>query len=85
MNTTKGIGRKAFLRGVIGVLGAGTGLAATSSSTQAAPPQIRCCKTGDECPNCVGAPVKYKCFSECDATTWCVCHANVGQCYNYGC
>lgn len=80
------IQRKTFLRGVLGVLGAGVGLTATAGASQALPPLMTtCCRVTQGCPTCEGVPERYRCNSECTGGSWCVCSSAGTNCYSFAC
>lgn len=83
------ISRKNLLRGTLGIFGAGLGVMATSSVASASNSRLfvtQCCKAGaGGCPTCSGSPVRYICKDQCSGAQFCVCHADVGACYNLPC
>lgn len=77
--------RRGFL-GMIGkALGAGVGLSVLSAGPAWAANTLCCRSTASNCPNCPGSDVKYKCANGCTGNNWCVCHQNVGDCYQQPC
>lgn len=78
-----GQNRRRFLRNALGVAGAGlTALVVTSAPAQAA--GMRCCKDSS-CPGCAGSPVRYRCHDYCSGRSFCICHSDVGACFDTGC
>lgn len=83
------ISRKNLLKGTLGIFGAGLGVMATSSAASASNQPLfvtQCCRQGaGGCPTCAGGPVRYLCKDQCSGAQICVCHADVGACYNLPC
>lgn len=86
-NQPKGqrIGRRRFLRQVIGTIGVGAGIALLPEvAAHAAPTNVQCCRDST-CPTCSGTAVRYRCYNYCTKQGFCACYANEPRCFTYPC
>lgn len=66
-------GRRGFLKGTLATMGAGLGVVLLPETAHAA--GLSCCRD-TTCPECDGAPLRYRCTNGCTGKVTCQCWAN---------
>lgn len=76
--------RRAFLKQMLVMAGAGVGLIATAGPAFAV--QLNCCRVTSGCPICTGTKERYRCKG-CDGRNFCDCYEENthGNCFNIPC
>jgi hypothetical protein len=81
MATEVSVSRRTFMRQLATTVGAGLGIVALQATKAMA---VNNCCRDSTCPTCPGAKVRYRCTDSCVGGTCCICHTNVGNCFNGG-